>query len=284
MHSHLRRGVAAIAVSFFVAPAFAQDASLPAATYGKPPREVLDVMRAPPTPSPMLSPTDAKAFMVTWEELPSIARVAMPFLRLAGVRVEPRNHARHDTPGGYGITQCARSFSIVRIPEGTETKVDLAGTTCATRPRWSFDGRRFACENIAADSVELWIGDATSGAVRRVPGVRLNPMLDNQFRWMPDQRSLIVKLVPDKLGAPPRRPDVPPGPSIQESIGQKGQSSTYETRDTLSSPYDEELFHYYAAAQLAIVDPVSGKVTPIGKPDRYESVHPAPDGRHVLVS
>src|SRR5258708_32104149 len=135
MHSHLRRGVAAIAVSFFVAPAFAQDASLPAATYGKPPREVLDVMRAPPPPSPMLSPTDDKALMVTWEELPSIARVAMPFLRLAGVRVEPRNHARHDTPGGYGITPCAPSFSVVSIPQGTEAKVDPAGATAGRAAR-----------------------------------------------------------------------------------------------------------------------------------------------------
>jgi hypothetical protein len=38
--------------------------------------------------------------------------VATPFLRLAGARVEPKNHSKHDTPGGYGITPCARGFVI----------------------------------------------------------------------------------------------------------------------------------------------------------------------------
>ena len=285
MHSYLRRGVAALAFPLAVAPVFAQDTpNVPAVAYSKPPREILDVMRAPPPPSPMLSPTHDKALMVTGQEFPSIARVATPYLKLAGVRVEPRNHARHDTLGGYGIVQCARSFSLVGIPDGRETAVDLAGTACVTHVRWSFDGVRFAFENITADSVELWIGDAKDGTVRRIPGVRLNPMLENELRWMPDQRTLIVKLVPDNLGPQPRAPEVPPGPSVQESAGQKGQSSTYETRDTLSSAHDEDLFDYFAASQLALVDAVSGGVTMIGKPDRYEQVYPAPDGRHVLVS
>ena len=285
MHIHLRRGVAAIALSFTLAPVFAQDAPAgPAAAYSKPPREILDVMRAPAPPTPIVSPTDDRALMVVWEELPSIARVATPYLKLAGVRVEPRNHARHDTLGGYGIVACARSFSLVSIPGGGETKVDLAGTACATGPRWSHDGERFAFQNVAADSVELWIGDAKSGNVRRIPGVRLNPMLEDAVHWMPDQRSLIVKLVPGNLGPQPRAPETPPGPNIQESAGQKGQISTYETRDALTGPHDEDLFDYFAASQLAIVDAVTGAVTPIAKPDRYETVRPAPDGRHVLVS
>ena len=40
--------------------------------------------------------------------------------------------------------------------------------------------------------------------MRRVPGVRLNPMLGSELQWMPDQKSLLVKQVPAGLGAPPR--------------------------------------------------------------------------------
>src|SRR5438874_10583005 len=101
---------------------------------------------------------------------------------------------------------------------------------------------------------------------------------------MQDQSHLLVKLMPTGRWQPPQRPSSPPGPSIQESAGEKGQSSTYETRDTLASPHDEDLFDYYAVSQLALVDAVTGAVAPFGKPDRYTSLEPAPDGIHLLVS
>ena len=78
-----------------------------ASGYNQPPKNILDVMHAPSPPVPMVSPTHDTILLVSWQDYPSIARVATPFLRLAGVRVEPKNHSKHDTPGGYGITPCA---------------------------------------------------------------------------------------------------------------------------------------------------------------------------------
>lgn len=271
-----------------IAPAPAA-ASTPGPTsgYNQPPKEILDVMRAPSPPVPVLSPTRDRMLLVSWQEYPSISRVAAPFLRLAGVRVEPGNHSKHDTPGGYGITPCARSFDLVHVADGAQVPVALPAGACPGRPLWSADGKRFAFENVAKDSVELWIGDASSGAVRRVPGARLNPMLEDQMQWMPDQKTLLVKLVPQRMGPPPSEPTIPAGPSIQESNGGKGQSSTYENRDTLNSKHDEDLFDYYATSQLALVDAAGAgvtPVTPVGPPGRYESLGPAPDGRHLLVT
>ena len=109
-------------------------------------------------------------------------------------------------------------------------------------------------------------------------------MFNDEMQWMPDQKTLLVKLVPDGMGAPPPEPVVPIGPSIQETGGEKGQSSTYENRDTLSNKHDEDLFDYYAASQLALVNAATGAITPIGKPGNYESLSAAPDGQHVLVT
>jgi dipeptidyl aminopeptidase/acylaminoacyl peptidase len=213
-----------------------------------------------------------------------MSRVATPFLRLAGVRVEPKNHSRHDTSGGYGIPPCATDYVLARVADGSEMHVTLPPAACPGRPVWTADGKRFAFQNIAADAVELWLGDAMSGEAHRVPGVRLNPMLGRALQWMPDQRTLLVKLVPDGIGEPPPAPIVPSGPSVQETNGVKGQSSTYETRDTLTSKYDEELFDYYVAAQLAFVEAATGKVTPVGKVNAYDEVDAAPDGEHILVT
>jgi dipeptidyl aminopeptidase/acylaminoacyl peptidase len=252
--------------------------------YDKPPQNILDVLHAPSPPQAHVNPTHDTILLVAWQDYPPMTRVATPFLRLAGVRIEPRNHSRHDTAGGYGITPCATDYTLVRVADGAELHVTLPAGACPGRPLWSADGKRFAFQNIAPDAVELWLGDATSCEAHRVPGVRLNPMLGSTVQWMADQRTLLVKTVPDGLGAPPPAPIVPSGPSIQETGGEKGQSSTYETRDTLTSKHDEELFDHYVASQLALVDAATGTVTPAGKPGAFDEVDAAPDGQHILVA
>jgi dipeptidyl aminopeptidase/acylaminoacyl peptidase len=255
-----------------------------ASGYNQPPKDILDVMHAPSPPVPRVSPTQDAILLVSWQDYPSIARVSTPFLRLAGVRVEPKNHSKHDTPGGYGITPCVRSFELVRIADASQISIALPEGACPGGPVWAADGKRFAFVNLAPEAVELWIGDGKTGKVHKVPGARLNPMFNDEMQWMPDQKTLLVKLVPEGMGAPPPEPVVPAGPSIQETTGEKGQSSTYENRDTLGNKHDEDVFDYYASSQLALVDAATGAITPVGKPENYEAVAPAPDGLHILVA
>jgi dipeptidyl aminopeptidase/acylaminoacyl peptidase len=283
-----RLSLAVVAASLLTMPASAQSSGATAAEatpgYNKPPQNILDVMLAPAPPMPIMSPTNDTILLLNWQQYPSIARVATPYLRLAGVRVEPKNHSKHDTPGGYGITRCASGFALVRVADGTQTPVHLPAGMCPGEPQWSADGKRFVFANIAAESVELWIGDGASGKITKLQGVRLNPMFGDELQWMPDQKTLLAKLVPDGMGEPPAESVAPAGPSIQESDGSKGQSSTYENRDTLTNKHDEDVFDYYAASQLAFVDAGSGAVTPVGKPANYLFLNPAPDGVHILVS
>src|SRR5947199_44465 len=80
--------VAALAACLALTSALAQTG------YNRPPDNILDVMRAPPPPVPMVSPTNDRILLVSWQEYPSITRVATPYLRLAGARVEPGNHSK----------------------------------------------------------------------------------------------------------------------------------------------------------------------------------------------
>jgi dipeptidyl aminopeptidase/acylaminoacyl peptidase len=273
----------AVVVCAMSVPIAAQSNSS-ASGYDLPPKNILDVMRAPSPPMPEVSPTHETILLESWQDYPSISRVATPFLRLAGARVEPKNHSKHDTPGGYGITPCARSFELVHVADGAQIPVALPEGACPGAPVWAADGKRFAFINIASEAVELWIGDAKTGEAHQVPAAHLNPMLGDEMQWMPDQKTLLVKLVPEGMGSPPPEPIVPTGPSIQETGGEKGQSSTYENRDTLLNKHDEDLFDYFAASQLAFVDVTTAAITKLGKPGNYESVDPAPDGQHILVT
>jgi dipeptidyl aminopeptidase/acylaminoacyl peptidase len=252
--------------------------------YDKPPQNVLDVLHAPSPPNPYVSPTRDRILLVSWVRYPPIAQVAEPFLRLAGVRVEPRTRRKHDTPGGYGIAPCAQTLTLVDVATSRETPVTPPPDGCVDGLTWAADGRRFAFRNTSKDAVELWICDAASGAIRRLGDARLNPMLGSSLEWMPDQKTLLVKLVPANAGPPPAASVTSDGPSIQETKGATGESSTYETRDTLSSTHDEDLFDYYATSQLAFVDAGSGAITPLGAPAIITETGASPDGENLLVT
>ena len=256
----------------------------PTSGYDKPPQHVLDVLHAPSTPSPYMSPTGDRILLVSWVKYPPITQVAEPFLRLAGVRVEPRTRRKHDTPGGYGVAPCAQTITLVDIATNRETPVMLPPGGCVDGFAWAADGKRFAFRNTSTEAVELWVGDAATGTTRRLGDARLNPMLGSSLQWMPDQKTLLVKLVPENPGLAPAVSVAVDGPSIQETTGQSGESSTYETRDTLTSKHDEGLFDYYATSQLALVDAKSGAITKLGKPMIISNVNPSPAGDNLLVT
>ena len=251
--------------------------------YKQPPEPLLGVLRAPLNPSPSIDPTGNRALLVRQSLYPPIERVAEPYLKLAGVRVEPRNHSRHDRSNGYGIRTCLDGFSLLDLASGKETAVPLPAGACPGMPDWSPDGQRFAFDNTTDRGVELWVGNASDGNVRRIEGARLNTILGGGVQWLGDKRQLLVTLVPAGLGPVPQKAAVPPGPEMKEAIDGKGESSTYEARDTLSSPEDEALFDHFATSQLAVVDVASGTVSRIGTPAVYADVDAAPDGRHVRV-
>ncbi len=249
--------------------------------YQKPPKAVLDVLHAPPPPDASVSPTHQAMILAVPVSHPPIAHIALPAVGLAGVRVVTSNRTIH---GAYGSGQDYWSaFTLVSLPDGAQIAVALPPDAKVGMPVWSADGRRYAFTNITESAIELWLGEAGSAAVRKVEGVRLNPMLGDSLQWAPDQKSLLVKTVPDGQGPPPAAVAAPKGPHIQESLGGKGASSTYEVRDVLKNAHDEELFDYYAASQLVRVDADTGNLTPLGGPALYERVEPSPDGRYILV-
>jgi len=267
----------------FTVTAFATLGTMPAhaSGYATPPESLLKVLKAPPPPTPSVDPTGQRLLLTTTQTYPSITRVAQPYLKLAGVRLEPKNRSRHDTPGGYGIPPCVGDFTVVETATGRSTKVALPNG-CAGMAQWSADGQRFAFQNVADDSVQLWVGDAATGQVRQVPNVALNPIFGSTVQWLGGSQQLLVKLVPARQGPAPSA-DGAIGPDIQESLGTAGESSTYEARDTLTSAYDEALFAYYGQSQLAVVDTASNTVRTVGAPALLDSVGSAPDGVHVLT-
>ncbi len=72
--------------------------------YQKPPQRVLGVLDAPPPPSVVFSPTHERMLLVQGVNYPSIADLAEPMLRLAGLRINPRTNGPHRQPRWIGYT------------------------------------------------------------------------------------------------------------------------------------------------------------------------------------
>src|SRR3954465_4225662 len=216
--SHVRhsRSILVLISILFLTAAIA--ASAATSGYDRPPQNVLDVLHAPAPPRPILSPTRASVLLVSYVQYAPMVQVAEPYLKLAGVRVEPRTRRKHDTPGGYGVAPCAQTLSVVDIATRRETPIALPSGGCADGFAWASDGITFAFRNTSRDAVELWAG-GRDAKTHRVGSARLNPMLGSSLQWAPDNKTLLVKAIPDDIGAAPAAEAGAEGPRIQESAG-----------------------------------------------------------------
>lgn len=243
--------------------------------YQRPPKEILDVLHAPPPPQVFVSPARDAMLLAEWVRYPPIRELAQPMLRLAGHRINPRTNGPHNP-------RFFTAFTIKRLPGGEEVKVQAPPGGRLGEPEWSPDGRYLAFTHTTASGIELWVAEAATGKAWRLPGVTLNAAGDDGFRWMPGSRALLVRLVPPGRGKPPEPPEAPEGPTIQESYGRGAPVWTFQ--DLLRNPYDEALYDYYFTAQLAIVDVPGGKLQPVGKPGIFQTWAPSPSGELLLVA
>ena len=268
-HNGFRLAATLLAVFAIAGISFAQQG------YKKPPKEVLDILNAPVTPGISVSPTRDNIILATGLRYPPLADLAQPMLRLAGRRINPAANSPHRYQYSVALT-------LKRVADGSEVKIDVPPGAKISGVEWSDDGKHFAFLNATANRVELWVGETATGKIHNVKGLSVNSVMGNALSWMPDNRTLLVQLVPATRGAAPVEPSVPNEPSTQESSGRPGPVRTYE--DLLKSPYDEKLYEYYATAQLALVDSASGHTTTLGQPAIFQNVDSSPDGQRVLVT
>jgi Dipeptidyl aminopeptidases/acylaminoacyl-peptidases len=184
------------------------------------------------------------------------------------------------------ISNGAMKLYAIKLPSGQPLPITGAGLAGRLRDlTWSPDGKHIAFTAATSAGVSLWAGD-WNGTARKLTSPNINFVRSAGNRgeetacsWT-DDTDLRCRLFPATHGAPPKEPDVPLGPIVQESFGRSAPARTYEY--LLSSPYDEALFDYYFTDQLTAVS-LDGKQTKIGTPGIHTTVSPSPDGKYLLV-
>jgi len=274
MRAALPALVLAAAVPALTLPvaAVAQEA---AATYQQPPAPIAQILDAKPNPGVSVSPDRKTLLLTDRSNLPSIAELSEPMLRLAGYRINPRNNG----PANSRVSWLT-GLSFQSIDGGAARPVTgLPANARLTNTSWAPDGRTVAFLVNVPNGLELWVADVAQAKARKLNGPMVNAASGSGFSWLPDSSGLLVLAVPAGRGVAPNVDHPPEGPIITETGGRAAPVRTYQ--DLLSNAGDEALFDYYFTSQPTAVS-LNGRARTVGQPGVILGLSTSPDGRYIL--
>ena len=195
--SSCRRRALALATSVALA-AFSTSLAFAADGYQTPPAPIAQILDSAPTPGVTLSPDRKVLAQLGRENLPSIAAVSEPILRLAGYRINPRNNGPIEARANW-----LNALSFEDVATGKSRPVSLPAGARFFGPSWSPDGGKLAFVMDAKTGLELWVADVKTATARKVTDPVVNATFGAGFDWLPDGSGLMVQTIVDGRGAPP---------------------------------------------------------------------------------
>ena len=246
--------------------------------YEKAPAVMTTMLEADYTPVISLSPASSgqrRLAILQPSGLPTIAELAEPEYRLAGLRFNPKARILSRRQVKY------LSLKLKTLPSGKEVAVTgLPAEAKLIEADWSPDGKKLVVAATSDSGLDVWIVDAATTHATLVPGVKVNAILAKPCMWVSDSKQVVCLAVPANQGPSPREGGVPTGPAIQQNLGRVTPARTNE--DMLQNPLDEKIFQYYASSVPTVISLTGAKHT-IGKPALYQKTMPSPDGKYVLL-
>jgi len=196
--------------------------------YQKPPAAIEQLLDAPPTPLVALSPNRATLLIEQPATFPTIADVAQPRYRLAGLRFNPASN-------GPAVQTYFISLKLQSTTGGEPKSISgLPANLHAFSTIWSPDSKHAAFVHKSAAGLELYVIDTATAQAHRIGATRLNAILGRPCEWLPDSTALLCRTVPATRGPAPKISEVPTGPHISENLGTVSPAPTYE--DMLKNP------------------------------------------------
>ena len=247
-----------------------------APTYQQPPQDIQTILDADSPPAVTVSPDREWMLELKRPNLRPLSALAEPEVKVAGMKINPDTNgpAREYAYRGIVLRDMASAKRAKRIdlelPEGARVR----------NVSWNFESTGFSFTLTQEDGIELWYASIPSGEVKRLTEPVLNAAYGAPCDWLPGDRGLVCKTVPEARGEAPEASRVPTGPVIDENLGRKAPARTYS--NLLKSPHDEALFEHYLQSELVLVS-LDGTHQKLTDADIVDEATPSPDGEWLMV-
>lgn len=246
---------------------YAQDA----VSYLTPPQEMADLLLAKPTPAVLIDGKTQWILLSERNSYPSVEELAMPEFRIAGMRINPSNYS----PSRQIFIN---DFTLKNLKTGKTEKIKgLPSALFAGNVAWNPGQTKISFTQTTAQGVDLYVIDLASLNAVKINTEPLNVVMSNGVFWL-DAETLVYRTAVAPASSMPVKPLMPKGPAVQQALGKASPSPTYQ--DLIKSPYDEQLFEFFATSQLNIFK--NGQQTKVGKPAIYLNVEASPDKKFLL--
>lgn len=241
--------------------------------YQRPPEIIEKMALAPLSPARIISDNNQWILQLDRPRYRSVAKLAQPELKLAGIRINPITFGRSRMNEYSGA-------SLMKISGGAEKPITgLPAGAIIVSSSFSPNAKQIILTVDEGNGIYLYRVNPETCIAQRIGDHRMNMTTYAYIEWLNDDE-FITLLVPSSIGDVPTKSEVPSGPVIQESRGKAAPARTYQ--DMLKNPYDESLFSYYFTAQIARIS--SQGVKELGKPAIYSGLSISPDKKMLLVS
>jgi len=226
--------------------------------YQKPAQPILDLVDAPVNPNIVFYEGSPYALLLQRPDFPTIEAISEDVLGLAGLRIIPSNYT---AIGGVSYTQIA----LQELASGKVLEISNLPTKLrASNISLNSDRSKLLFTNATSTNLQLWVVDIVKRQAKQIEGIQINDTYGTAFTWDPKGTKVLVSAILPNKGAVPTANKVPTGPIVQENLGGKAPSRTYQ--NLLKNNTDIDLLDYYLTSQPTLVDLNTGALTPIMQP------------------
>ena len=245
-------------------------------TYQKPSKSILDLAdyeRAPTVSMDTKKEYMLLAYRSTYKTLEDLNQEE---LRLGGLRINPVTNIS-------STVTYVSNFKIRKISGKEEIQVSgLPENPKISNVLWSPNDKKILFSHTTKSGVELWVLDVASAKATKLTDATLNANLGTPFSWFLDNETILVKMLPkNRQPLLDAKKDLPTGPIISNTSGEKSQNRTYP--DMLKNKNDEANFENIITSELYKVN-LNGTATLFKNAAMYAGERISPDGNYIMLT
>lgn len=245
-------------------------------TYQKPSKSILDLADYERAPS--VSMDTKKEYMLlsyrsTYKTLDDLNQEE---LRLGGLRINP-------TTNISSTVTYINNLKVRKISGTNEVQVTgLPDNPKISNILWSPNDKKILFSHTTNSGVELWVLDVAGAKAKKLTEATVNANLGNPFSWFLDNETILVKmLVKNRQPLVDSKKDLPKGPIISNTSGEKSQNRTYP--DMLKNKNDEINFENVITSELYKIN-LNGTAALFKEAAMYAGERISPDGNYIMLT